>query len=166
LAYPPFAESDAVALTAAGEYFAAFNLSAKGIAPLALTTTEFPLKSGQALPLAWTKGAESSAKIHVVLNISNHGGTKGKIECDTADSGALTVSAALITKLLNLGVAGFPTVKVTRHVIGSTVIAQGRVELEISSTVEHAVTVDGLTSCTDKAMCPDGQDCQDDLTCK
>ena len=166
LAYPPFAESDAVTFAAAGEYFPAFTLSAKGIIPLALTSTDLALKSGQALSLAWTKGAESSAKIHVKLDISHHGGSKGQIECDTADSGALTISGALITKLLNLGVAGFPTVIVTRHVIGSTVIPAGRVELEISSTVEQGVTVDGLKSCTDKGDCPDGQDCQNDLTCK
>lgn len=166
LAYPPFAESDAVTFAAAGDYFSAFNLSGKGIAPLALTSSDLALKSGQALPLAWTKGAEGSAKIHVKLDISHHGGSKGQIECDTADSGALTISAALITKLLNLGIAGYPTVIVTRHTIGSTVIASGRVELEISSTVEQAVSIDGLNSCKDKTDCPDGQDCQNDLTCK
>jgi len=166
LAYPPFAESAPVTFAAAGDYFSAFNLSSKGIAPLALTSTEFALKSGQPLALTWTKGTESSAKIHVNLNISNHGGSKGQIDCETADSGALTVSAALITKLLNLGVAGFPTVKVTRHVVASTVIAPGRVELEIFSTVEHPVTIDGLNSCTDTENCPDDQECQEDLTCK
>lgn len=167
LAYPPFAEGDSVSLSAAGDYFPAFNLSSKGIAPLALTSTELALKSGQALNLTWTKGGEASAKIHVRLEVSHHGGgSKGQIECDTADSGALTVSAALISKLLNLGVAGFPSVVVTRHVIGSTVIPAGRVELEVSSSFEQGVTIDGLKSCTDKADCPDGQDCQPDFTCK
>lgn len=166
LAYPAFAEGDAVTLAAAGEYFPPFSLSSKGIAPLALKSTGLALKSGQPLALTWTKGAESSATIHVRLDISHHGGSKGQIECETADSGALTVSAALISKLLKLGVAGFPSVIVTRHAIGSTVIAPGRVELEISSTVEQSVTVDGLNSCTKNADCPDGQQCQNDLSCK
>jgi len=167
LSYPPFAEGDAVSLTAAGSsYFPTFTLSSKGIAPLELTSADLALKSGQPLALTWTKGGESSATIHVKLDISHHGGSKGQIECDTADSGALTVSAALVTKLLNLGIAGFPTVIVTRYVIGSTVIAPGRVELEISSTVEQGVTIDGLHSCTDKKDCPEGQECQADLTCK
>jgi hypothetical protein len=166
LAYPPFAEGDAVTFAAAGAYFPAFDLSSKGIAPLALTSTEPDLKSGQALALTWTKGGESSAKVHVKLDISHHGGSKGQIHCDTADSGALTISAALISKLLELGVAGFPSVIVTRHVIASTVIPAGRVELEISSTVEQPVSIDGLKSCTDKSDCPDGQDCQEDLSCK
>jgi len=166
LAYPPFAEGDAIGLTAKGDYFPAFTLSARGIAPLALASGELGLKSGQALALSWTKGSESSAKIHVKLDISHHGGSKGQIECDTADSGSLSIGAALVTKLLSLGVAGFPTVIVTRHTIGSTVIAPGRVEIEISSSVEQGVTIDGLKSCTDKADCPDGQECQNDLTCK
>ncbi|HYP77153.1 MAG TPA: hypothetical protein VER12_14390 [Polyangiaceae bacterium] len=166
LAYPPFAEGDAVTLTAAGDYFPAFGLSSRGIAPLALTESELALKSGQSLTLNWTKGTQGAASIHVKLDISHHGGSKGQIECDSSDSGALTVSAALIGKLLNLGVAGFPSVIVTRHLVDSTVIPAGRVELEISSSVEQAVTIDGLVSCTDKADCPSGQTCQPDLTCK
>ncbi|HET7538491.1 MAG TPA: hypothetical protein VFK05_01420 [Polyangiaceae bacterium] len=166
LAYPSFGDGDAVSLAAAGDHFPAFNLSGKGIKELSLGAGELSLVSGKPLALTWTKGAESSAKIHVKLDISHHGGSKGQIECDTADSGALTISAALISKLLSLGVAGYPTVIVTRHTIGSTVIPAGRVELEISSSVEQAVTIDGLTSCTDAADCPSGQDCQPDLTCK
>jgi hypothetical protein len=166
LAYPPFAEGDAVTFAAAGDYFPAFNLSSKGIAPLTLTSTDLAVKSGQALALTWTKGGEGSAKIHAKLDISHHGGSKGQIHCDTADSGALTISAALISKLVKLGVAGFPSVSVTRQVIGSTVIAPGRVELVISSTVDQLVTIDGLRSCNDKEDCPDGQACQDDRTCK
>jgi hypothetical protein len=166
LAYPPFAEGDAITFAAAGDYFPAFSLSRKGIAPLELTSTELSLKSGQPLNLTWAKGGESSANIHVKLDISHHGGSKGQIECDTADSGSLSIAATLIGKLLNLGVAGFPTVIVTRHSIGSAVIPPGRVELEISSSVEQAVSIDGLTSCTDDENCPDGQACQTDLTCK
>lgn len=166
LAYPPFAEGDAIGLTAKGDYFPAFALSAKGIAPLTLASGELALKSGQPLTLNWTKGGESSAKIHVKLDISHHGGSKGQIECDTADSGSLSIGATLVSKLLSLGVAGFPTVIVTRHTLGSSVISAGRVELEISSSVEQGVTIDGLNSCTAKNDCPSGQECQTDLTCK
>lgn len=166
LAYPPFAEGDTVKFAAAGGDFAAFELEGKGIAPLTVTSTSLSLKSGEPVALTWTAGGVDSAKVHVKLDISHHGGTKGQIECETADSGALTVSAALATKLLNLGVAGFPTVIVTRHTIGSTVIAPGRVELEIASVVEQSIAVEGVTSCTEDEECADGQTCQDDLTCK
>lgn len=166
LAYPPFAEGDAVTFAAAGGDFAAFSLTSKGVTPLEVTSTALELKSGVPIALTWTKGGLSDAKIHVKLDISHHGGTKGQIECDTDDSGSLTISAALVGKLLDLGVAGFPSVIVTRHTIGSTVISPGLVELEIASLVEQFVAVDGLTSCTEDTQCADGQTCQDDLTCK
>ena len=166
LAYPPFADGDALTVSAAGDFFPAFSLSSKGIAPLALTSSLFALKTGQAFDLAWTKGAAGNSTIHVKLDISHHGGSKGQIECDTDDSGLLSISAALITQLLNLGVAGYPSVIVTRQAVGATTISAGRVELVVSSVVEQAVTVDGLTSCTDDDDCPSGESCQTDLTCK
>jgi hypothetical protein len=166
LAYPPFAEGDAVTLAAAGDFFPAFSVMSEGIAPLALTSTELALKSGQALALTWTKGSSGNATIHVKLDISHHGGTKGQIECAAPDTGSLEISGALIGKLLSLGVAGYPTVIVTRQTVGSTTISAGRVELVVSSVVEQAVTIDGLTSCTDDDDCSPGQTCQTDLSCK
>ncbi len=166
LAYPPFADGDAVTVAAAGDFFPAFSLSSKGVAPLALTSSAFALKSGQSLDLAWTKGGAGNSTIHVKLDISHHGGSKGQIECDTDDSGTLSISAALISKLLDLGVAGYPSVIVTRQAVGATTISAGRVELVVSSVVERAVTVDGVNSCTDDDDCPTGQTCQTDLTCK
>ena len=166
LAYPPFAEGDAISVAAAGDYFAPFSLSGVGIAPLALSSTGLSLSSGQPLSLVWTKGADSAAKVHVKLDISHHGGSKGQIECEAPDTGALGIPAALLGKLLDLGVAGFPTVIVSRHTTASTVIAAGRVDLEISSVVERAVDIDGLTSCTDDEDCSDGQICQTDLSCR
>jgi len=166
LAYPPFAEGDSVTVSAAGDFFPAFNLASKGIAPLVLTSTNLALKSGQALNLTWTKGAAGNSTIHVKLDISHHGGTKGQIECDTDDSGSVSISAALISKLLSLGVAGFPTVIVTRQAIGATTISAGRVELVVSSMVEQGVSIDGLSSCNKDEQCPSGQTCQSDLSCK
>ena len=151
LAYPPFAEGDPVTIAAAGDYFPAFSLTSKGIAPLELT---------------WTKGGTASATVFVKLDISHHGGSKGQIECAASDTGSLSVAATLISKLLDLGVAGYPTVIVTRRAIGATAISAGRVELVVSSSVEQPVTIDGLHSCTEDEECPSAQTCQSDLTCK
>jgi len=166
LAFPPFAEGAPVSVSAAGDYFPAFTLTGTGIAPLVLTSTTLALKSGVALPLTWIPGLAGNSKIHVKLDISHHGGSKGQIVCDSDDSGSLTVTATLITKLLGLGVAGYPTVIVTRHAVGSSVISAGRVDLEIASTVEQSVSVDGLTSCTEDSDCPSSETCQTDLSCK
>lgn len=166
LGFPPFTEGAPVKFSAAGDYFPAFSLVSKGIAPLVLTSTALALKSGFALPLTWTPGLAGNSTIHVKLDISHHGGSKGQILCDSDDTGSLTVGATLITKLVGLGVAGFPSVIVTRHVTGSSVLSAGRVDLEIASVVEQSVSVEGLLSCTTDSDCPSGESCQADLSCK
>lgn len=167
LLYPAFAEGDTITLDAAGDYFPAFSVSATGIAPFELTSGALPLEGGKAAPLTWTPGASpDAADVHVKLDISHHGGTKGMIECDTDDSGSLEISAALVQQLLDLGVSGFPTVIISRSSVGSTTIPPGRVDLVITSAVEAVVQIPGLTSCTADADCPDGQTCQVDLSCK
>jgi len=125
------------------------------------------VESGKPLPISWTApGKAGQTRIYVKLDISHHGGTKGMIECDADDTGSLELPSALVTKLLELGVAGYPTIIVARRATGSTTIAQGRVDLVISSQIEQAVVIPGLTSCTADTDCPMGQTCQSDLTCK
>lgn len=167
LAYPAFAEGDEVSLSASGDTFVAFDVSARGIRPLELTNQTIALVADQPVTLTWTPAADVDAsKIHVKLDISHHGGTKGKIECEVADSGSLELDGGLIGELLDLGVAGFPSIIVTRKATGSTTIVEGRVDLVLSSAVERFVTIEGLTSCTGDTDCPDGQTCQEDLTCQ
>lgn len=167
LAYPGFAEGDAITLDAAGEFFAPFSIASTGIAQLELTNTSIPLESGKPVALTWKPASSPTAsKVHVKLDISHHGGTKGMIECDADDTGSLELPAALVTKLLDLGIAGYPSVIVTRLATGSTTISAGRVDLVVSADVERFVDIAGLTSCTGDMDCPSGQTCQADLTCK
>jgi hypothetical protein len=167
IAYPPFGPNDDVSVHAAGGDYAAFELSTKGVDPLAFTSTDFELDTGKPLVLAW-EGAENpkSSQMYVKLDISHHGGAKGLIECEVDDTGSLTISAALITELMGLGVAGFPSVVAMRQSIDTAQIAPGLVKLEVSSRTEHFVTVKGVSSCTADTDCPDGGKCQMDLTCK
>jgi hypothetical protein len=167
LPYPAFAQGDAIKLQAAGGDFTAFTISARGVAPLTLSSGSITLERDKALTLTWTAATQASASsVHVKLDISHHGGTKGMIECDSDDSGGLTIAGELVTKLLDLGVAGYPTIIVTRQSAGSTSIAPGRVELTIASGVETTVQISGLSSCTGDDECPSGQSCQSDLSCK
>lgn len=168
LPYPAFAEGAPLTLTSSGGAYAPFTLTASGIAPLELLTQQIPVAANQAVSLSWTPpGTAGASQIHVKLDISHHGGTKGMIECDTADSGSLTIAASLITDLVSLGTAGYPTIVVTRSATpGSAVIAPGRVELSVVSAVERAVQVPGVISCSDSSQCTGGKTCQADLTCK
>jgi hypothetical protein len=167
LAYPPFDEGANVAVNVASGPYGAFTASAKGIAPLVVPDAQITLEKDKPLALTWTaKGASGDSTIHVHLDISHHGGTKGQIECDTADNGSLTIGASLVTQLINLGVAGFPTVRLTRASVGSTKISLGTIEMRAEHHAERAIVVPGHVSCTGDEMCPTGQTCQDDLQCK
>ncbi|MET0342478.1 MAG: hypothetical protein ABW252_15850 [Polyangiales bacterium] len=169
LPYPAFDEGAAIEMTTSGGDIAPIALTSSGVAPLTLsggTAGGYPLERGKPLALAWNKpGASSKSRIQVKLDISHHGGTKGKIECDVDDDGALSIPASLTDALVDLGIAGFPTVMVTRSAIGSTSTALGRVDLRIYGYVETAVVIPGLVSCTDDSECGGGKTCRDDKSC-
>jgi hypothetical protein len=166
LAYPAFAEGDEIALEAAGDELGAFALSAPGVAQLQLAADELALDPAADLVLEWTPPAGSASAIAVKLDISHHGGTKGILECEADDTGSLAIPASLVAGLIELGVAGFPSIVVSRRSTGSTVTALGRIDLVVSSQVTRPVLVDGVVSCSEDAQCPDGQTCQPDLTCQ
>ncbi len=87
------------------------------------------------------------------------------IECETRDTGSLSVDAALVQELVDLGVAGFPTVILTRRAVSSTKTSAGRVDLVVYSDLELSIGVPGVVSCTDNEDCPSGT-CLPDLTCE
>jgi hypothetical protein len=167
LSYPGFAAGDKLELTASGSAFSgAFSITTSGVTQLALDHADsLALAASTALALGWTAGA-SDAQIHIALDISHHGGSKGKIECDAADRGALTLSSAMVDQLLSLGVAGFPTIVVTRSVTGHAAVADGHVDLVASSQLEVSIGVPGVKSCVDDTQCTPPATCQDDLTCR
>lgn len=167
LPYPAFQEGAAVSLTASGDgRGTSFSLAAAGIAPLLLETQSVELSAETDVVLRWTAAAESNAStVRVELDVSHHGGTRGLIECHGEDDGELVLSGSLVAQLLELGVAGFPSITVTRQAVGSAVISLGRVDLVLRSQAERDVTIPGLVSCTSDEDCDDGQTCQTDMTC-
>ncbi|MFH0902347.1 MAG: hypothetical protein V2A73_17075, partial [Pseudomonadota bacterium] len=168
LPYPAFAENDTIRFEASGSSFTApFTLQANGIGPLELANDTIPLEQGKAVMLSWSPPGEGVAsQIQVKLDISHHGGTKGMIQCEATDDGSLELAATLVTDLLNLGVAGFPTIVISRSAVGSATIVSGRVDLVVASQIEREVEIPGLDSCDDNEDCPKGETCQPDLTCK
>jgi hypothetical protein len=158
LSIPPFTDGAPVTLTAD-----TFTLTSMGVAPLELTSTNFALQTGMPFEFTWTPGsAITAARIKVKLDISHHGGTRGQLLCDTADDGSLSIGAPLISGLISLGVAGFPSVIARRQKVGTT----GSLSLVVGSELEHFVTLPGLQSCTDNSQCASPQTCRSDLTCK
>jgi hypothetical protein len=167
LAYPPFGAGDTIEVRAAGADYPAFELSAPGVDPVELKTTDLALAPDKAFVLEWDPAPSGAAsRMHVKIDLSHHGGVKGLIECDAADSGSLTISEAMIAELISLGVAGFPSVELTRTSIDTAQLDHGKVQLEVSALVVRYLTTPGVESCTTDEDCSDGKTCASDATCQ
>jgi hypothetical protein len=166
LNFPPFAEGDAVSFSASGDSgVSAFNVSSRGISPLVLLNDSLTLADGKPINLEWTPPKSAGATvISVEVDISHHGGIKGKIECEGADDGKLEIAAALVDKLKALGVSGYPNIGISRK--ATTTNAAVHEDLVLESGITKALAIPGLISCEDDDGCPDGQTCQKDLQCK
>jgi hypothetical protein len=141
------------------------SLSAECIAPLELKGQDpLPLVENAPLRLSWTPAAaQATSRIHVKLDVSHHGGSKGEIDCDVPDTGELEIPASLVTALLGLGLAGFPTINVNRVALG-TDAGNPNLRLVLASDVTRAVDT-GVVSCLDDQACSAGQSCQKSGIC-
>lgn len=167
LPFPPAADGAEIGLQAEGGPFGPFSIVSEGISALNVTSDNpASIETGAALPIRWTPGASDRARMHIELDLSHHGGTKGKILCDVADSGSIDIPAAMIAELIGLGVSGFPTLEIARRAVGTASVAAGSIELVVLSQTRLDVTVPGLLSCSEDSECPTGQTCQPDLQCK
>lgn len=102
----------------------------------------------------------------MVVDISYHGGTKAKIDCDCLDDGELTIPAAMLDMLKTYGMAGYPKIEMYRT---STGIGQNTgVQLIIQSYIVLWVKIPGLISCTmdgHTGNCPSGMTCDASMVC-
>lgn len=154
LAYPPCEQGAKV--DASGEGFA---LQAECIAPLELTGPDpLPVMSGEAVHVTWVAAATGAAsRIRIGLDVSHHGGKKGQIDCEVPDTGSFDIPETLVTKLISLGLAGFPTINVNRVSVGVNPKNEN-VSLLLSSSITRAVDT-GVKSCLDDTECKDDQVC-------
>ena len=168
LPYPPSDEGTEIRLSTSGGAYAPFVVRSRGILPLEIQAPEtIPLVSNESLSLQWTPPGDAAlSRIHVRMDISHHGGLKGEIDCDVEDNGGGEIAASLFDQLVALGVAGFPTINLTRIANGTTAIEPGRVLLTVSSRVERALAIPGVTSCNTVDECGGGQMCASDRTCQ
>jgi hypothetical protein len=163
---PPAAEGSPVTVSAPGGSLGPLWVQAKVVAPLVVPAGNLHPVAGQPLALTWSApGQTALGRMQVKIDLSHHGGIKGKIECDVADNGSLQVPASQITKLLGLGVSGYPTVLLNRVALGSALTRLGLVQLQVTSAIERDLQIDGITSCTKDEDCPAGKTCLTDLKC-
>jgi hypothetical protein len=151
--YPGFAEGAPLSLSATGGVHPAFTVMTTGVAPVALVGTSFHLASGMPLQVEWEAGDNADAAVSVSLNISRHGGSAGYLECKLTDSGSLTIPAVPITRLIELGVAGFPQLILMRSTRAEASVPGGSIALQSTTVAIPTLTVEGVCSCFDSADC-------------
>jgi hypothetical protein len=160
--YPACAEGDAISVAAD-----AFTLAATCVADLEVTSAvPVPVTSGKATHLTWKAPAKPGAsRVLVEVEISHHGGYKGQIDCDVADTGTLDIPEPLVTALVALGRAGYPTVKIARTSRG-VAAAQPAVTIDVMSRLELEADT-GVISCGTDASppCAAGTTCQPSFIC-
>jgi hypothetical protein len=161
LPMPPCTAGSAITLDATGQGdYPAFSVQAQCIAPLVVTNAAVAIESGKPFTLTWTASTAAEARVQLTFDLSHHGGSKGKIICDTADSGSLTVAGTLIGDLMALGVTGYPKAYVNRVLVGTTAVGSGQAQLKVYSDVEFVVQIPGLVSCETDADCTAPATCQ------
>ncbi|MDD9965262.1 MAG: hypothetical protein OXR73_03485 [Myxococcales bacterium] len=163
LDYPPVAPGAPLRLEASGGDHEPFEVGTTGIAELnAERDTPIPFERDRPLRVSWIAAAGERSTIEAVVDISHHGGVKGRIHCAADDQeGHLEVPVSLVTGLYDLGVAGFPIVRLTRSAVGRT----GDIEFAAEQSLELNLAIPGITSCLGHEDCPDGQACRLDRTC-
>lgn len=141
------------------------ELVAPCIEPLELSGPDpIPVSSGASVSLAWTPPAKDvGSVVRIGLDLAHHGGKKGEIECEVPDTGQFEIPEPLVSELVSLGLAGYPTINVTR-LSRATAAANTELVLVISSSVERAID-SGVRSCLDDSGCSEPEVCRADKTC-
>lgn len=152
LPYPACDPGDRLALL--GESLQAENHCTE---PLRVGWSPIPVERDAPVALEWEAPSEpDEASIRITLDVAHHGGKTGEIVCEVPDVGSFEIPASLVTSLIDLGLAGFPSVFLTRTRSSPTNISG--VTFEIFSAVERPVET-GVISCLSDDDCPDGKTC-------
>jgi hypothetical protein len=160
----PFAPGALIQLDAAGgATVPAFTLRGIGVVPLELAKLEWVLVPGQPFAVEWTASGRTDLRVHLRMNVDQHGNTPIALECDVPDTGSFTIPATMIDALLAAGISGVPNAKIERHSLDSKTVGPGCVELVVRSQVGEPrlkLRIEGVDTCPAPAhMCPPGKTC-------
>jgi hypothetical protein len=123
------------------------------------------MNPGEPILLKWKPAANpDNSKMKVVIDISYHGGTKAKIECDCRDDGELEIPAALLDSLKTYGMSGHPKMELYRQSFGTD--PGTGAEVKIEAFILLWIKIPGLVSCSTDTDCPEGQECAGDQRCR
>jgi hypothetical protein len=159
---PLFAEGSLIQLDAAGGEVPRFTLRGVGTADLTLASTDFTIVPGSDLVIPYTASSRDDVDVWFRLNVDQHGNSPGRVVCLQDDTGMVTVPAAIVDAILDLGQSGVPNAQISRRTTDSVTVGAGCVDFVVSETVppnQLRVTVEGVHYCKPPMMCPKGLTC-------
>ena len=157
---PPYNIGNKITLTSIGGSYIPLKLFGAGVELLTLKTQSILIQNGTDLIIEWDKPKkELGTKIHIKINIDQHGASPVSLFCLFDDTGSASIPSSIIEALLNSGVSGYPSGLITRKTVDSMDFENGCVDFEVSVPKELSVNVDGVTPCKNDEDCPDGQTC-------
>ena len=165
VSHPLFQPGAHIELQTEGGEAQPFRLRGLGVSILEVPSPIWDIQQDTDLQVEWAPSSAES-RIHLSINIDQHGNSPVTLFCDTDDTGSLTIDASLLSRLVEYGVSGFATGSMERRTADSTEIEGGCVDLLIYSQVSTDITVEGHTPCYTDQQCPQGQYCDQALnTC-
>ena len=144
------------------ESYASVTLHGVAVEPLVYEGEEpIVIVDGQDLPIVWgPPSTPGRSVLYLELNIDQHGNTPVKLFCNLPDTGSGSIPASLVSQLINFGVSGFPSIRVSRQTVDSTIMPDGGcMEFKVSSARDGNVRVDGFVPCFSDDDCPETQTC-------
>jgi hypothetical protein len=162
---PPFAPGELITLDMPDGVYGPLTLHGVGLELLTGTADEWIIEEGRDLVVTWAPPTTEVVRSTVGLSVSidQHGATPGLLRCDFADDGEGVVPEALIGLLINSGVTGFPTGRISRNTVDSGPVGDGCMDLTVAHPFVVDVDVVGYTPCISTQDCPDGQECNLEL---
>jgi hypothetical protein len=149
ISHPAFEPGDPIEMTTTDGYFGILNMRGVGVEPLIDSDLIWTIEVGQPLNVTWQAPAEDTgSRISLYLNIDLHGQSPLTMICDFPDTGHAVVSASLIDKLMNTGISGKPSGRLTRRTVDSLDVAEGCVEFLITSSLKATVQVVNVAQST------------------
>ncbi|MCB9675482.1 MAG: hypothetical protein H6737_10225 [Alphaproteobacteria bacterium] len=158
---PPVDPDALVELRIPDSPWGALNLHGVGVQALVPSGDTLVVRDDADLEVTWTPSTGlGRSTVFFELNIDQHGNSPVLLTCEFDDDGTGTVPVTLITQLINAGVTGFPSARITRHTADRTTVGgDGCVELDVTSQRVMGVSVDGYTPCNGPGQCPPPQEC-------
>ena len=157
---PPYAVGSEIVLEATGDgERAPFQLFGLGSEPFTQAPS-WQLEAGRDLTVSWpAPTAAVAATVLIELTIDQHGASPLTLSCELPDTGSAVIPAAIVDRMIDSGVSGFPNGRLTRRTADHVDIDVGCVELVVGSPLAADITVSGFTPCNSSQDCPSGQVC-------